>query len=378
MTALESEGPGRNVAETGGLDTALDRAEIGRILGEIRDRGARAARHAAAEHGFRRVYMGGAPLAGLGSPCSDIDIFVVLDGEDRSTEQFAFEGQRVDVEYVQLAELETLVRRFTTFEGTSTDTGQLSFAGRSRLDRTARFLLSEIVVDEGGQLAALHAQLAKGEDAFRKVLIARHAQDIQNAGEDVIGALLNGDPSNAEYQSREMVYRGAEAYLAGEGDVYVNTKWVWAKWDRTVGDKAGGQLAEVLHDLGMPSTRDAVIRNLWLTQDLVAMAATGYRYVPVLDVTPPFCRRNPRHTLLPFADGFFATHEVGSATELSREGVLLWMLAHGRTKADAVAAARASFAAEGVEIAQEDVSAYYDILEQSGLMAAVPESDDRP
>lgn len=379
MTATGTNDTGHTFAAAGHLDAPLSAEEFTEKLDAIRGRGTRMARHMAAEQGFRRIYTGGAPLAGLGSPCSDIDLFVVLDeGEEDTEEQLFFEGQRVDVEYLRLRDLESLIDRFSSFTATSDNAEQIGFASRSRLDRVTRFLLSEIVVDDG-ELGRLHAKLTDAGTEFRKLLIARHAQDAQNAAEDVSGAVLNGDLQSAEYQSREMVYFAAEAYLCAAGDLYVNTKWLWAKWARTFGD--GGpqdaELATVIRDLGLADPADAVARNIWLAQDLLAMAATGYTYAPVTAPRPAHTRRNPRYTLLPFSDGFVVTQQVGAGVELSREGVLLWGVAHGRPRAEAATAARKIMSEQGLDVSEDDVLAYYDSLVARELIVpARADADD--
>lgn len=357
-----------------GLSVPLDDASRKAILDEIVERGSRAARDIATQRGYSRVYTGGAPLAGLGSPRSDIDIFVVLDEMSSDLdEQVEYEGQRVDLEYMTLAGLTKRVAQAVPFVATATAPEQLGRASRSWLDKTTRFLLGEIVVDDGS-LKDLHSRLTSGVDDFTKLVIARHAQDIQNKGEDVDGALLNGDMFSAEYQSREIVYHAAESVLCAEGDPYINTKWLGARWARTMRGKSLESLGELLENMGHPDRRFAVARNMWLSQDLVAQAATGYRYeivteLPATTAHPrPFAWRDPKFALLPLADGLVATRDFGRGTKLSREGVLLWMVAHGRSRQQAVELAGEHFRAEGSAVSLVEIGKYYDSLLAKGLI----------
>ncbi|MER6673377.1 hypothetical protein [Streptomyces sp. NPDC000983] len=348
---------------------------VNRRLEGIRERGRAAARHLAATHGLRRVYTAGAPLAGLGSPCSDIDIFVVLDGEEqRETEQVEYEGSRVDIEYVQLSALRRLVDACGRYDGPQAGTDTIVPPARARLDLLTRFLLSDIVTDDG-LLRPLHEELAGSRDAYRAMLVARHALDAQNRCEDVVGALLNGDAESADYQSREMLYRGAEALLGAAGDPYVNTKWLWQKWRRTIGLSLGADVWDAIRDPGGTDLRDTVLRNMWLTQDLLAMAATGYRHDTVPMAPPGRPMRDPRYSLLPESGLFHLTKDVGTGIRLSREGVLLWAVSHGRTKQSAVTEALRCFVLNGLEIPEEEVSAYYDHIVSAGLI--IPDADQQ-
>ncbi|WP_441250514.1 hypothetical protein [Kitasatospora sp. McL0602] len=349
-----------------------------RALQEITERGRRAAHWLESERGYRRIYMGGAPTAGLGSPKSDIDIFVVLDSRaPASSEQLAFEGARVDIEYLELTSLRRLVDTCTTFRSTAEDLEQIGYATRSRLDSLTRFLLGEIVVDEDGALGALLDRLADRCEEYQRLLVARHATDVENIGDDVTGALLNGDLPGAEYQSREALYRAAEAYLAGRGDYYLNTKWLWAKWARTAGSGLGdgpdAVVGAILRDPHLPSPGDAVHRNLWLAQDLLAMATTGYRYRPVPTAHPAHCRRQPTDSLLRTSDSYLVTQQTASqaasqAVALSGPGVLLWGVAHGRTEREALRLVQAQLAEDGVSVPLDEISGYYRLLRDHRLI----------
>jgi hypothetical protein len=338
-------------------------------IAAISDCGRRAARWLADERGYTRVYVGGAPMAGLGSPKSDVDLFVVVDGQAGAAEQIEFEGGRVDVEFIQLATLRGTVDTCSTFLATAENPRQVGFASRSRLDSLTRFLLSEIIVDDGS-LAELQEQLCEERAEYRKILIARHAIDVQNIGEDVEGQLLNEDLPGAEYQSRELLYRAAEAYLAANDDFYVNTKWLWAKWARTVGDDLGAEVRAVIENPSLGAHRDVVARNLWLAQDLVAMAASGYRYQPIVEVEPAHARRQPFFALFPTSDALLVMRRVNEAVSLSRQGVLLWGLSHGRTADEAIAITHKMLTEEGIDLQEDEVREYYDQLVQLSLVHA--------
>ncbi|MFG2428708.1 hypothetical protein [Streptomyces sp. NPDC048590] len=338
-------------------------------VGEIVERGLRAARWVAETRGYERVYAGGAPLAGLGSPKSDVDLYVVTDGKQRQdAEQVEFEGERVDIEFIALPSLRGAVDLCTTFRASPDNMRQIGYASRSRMDFLTRFLLGDIVVDDG-VLQDLRDHLQEDRTEFLRLLVARHCVDVQNIGEDVEGALLNKDLPGADYQARELLYRAADAYLCHRDDPYVNTKWLWAKWERTVGDGLGTATREVIRSPHLEDTEGAVRRDVWLAQDLVAMAATGYRYEPLPDSDPWHCRRTTEYALVPTRDEYLVMRRANEAVSLSRQGVLLWGLAHGRSREDACKAVRAVLAEQdGADVSLEEIDGYYGGLEDHGLI----------
>jgi hypothetical protein len=363
-----------------GLSTALAEDERKSQVEAIVERGRRAARAIASQRQYTRVFTGGAPLAGLGSPRSDIDIFVVLDDKSSgSDEQTEFEGQRVDIEYLTLAELAQRVASAVPFRATAAEPAQLGRASRSWLDTLTRFLLGEIMVDDGN-LEALHGKLTNQSSDYTRLVIARHAQDFQNRAEDVDGALLNGDLFGADYQSREMVYLAAEAALCAQGDLYINTKWLAARWERTMRGSVLEPVGEFIADLSLPDRRQAVRRNIWLAQDLFVQAATGYRYTLTTDfpdawpIPPGVVWRDPKLSILPFSDGIVVRRDFGRGMRLSSEGMLLWALAHGRDRESAVTETAKHLEAAGHYVSTPEIDEYYGNLLRAGLMMG--QSDD--
>ncbi|MFE5796703.1 hypothetical protein ACFQ8C_29580 [Streptomyces sp. NPDC056503] len=354
-------------AKTGTAETGRS-AALRPTLEAITDRGRRVVHWLADQRGYSRIYLGGAPTAGLGSPKSDIDIFVVLDSDaPASSEQIDFESDRVDVEFIRLSGLRAMVESASSFSAAADDLRQITAHSRSRMDFLTRFLLGEIIVDDGA-LAELQKLLKERQGEYLRLLVSRHCVDVQNITDDVVGALLNEDIPSADYQSREALYRAAEAYLASHGDPYVNTKWVWTKWERTVGDRLGEGVRQVLRDAHLPVPGEAVLRNVWLSQDLVAMAATGYAYQPVLSAGPEHCRRTPEYSLIPAADIYLVLRQANEAVSLSRQGVLLWGVSHGRRTQDALVEVQRILDSDGLSVSIDEIEGYYRMLVETGLL----------
>lgn len=335
---------------------------------DVLSRGRRAAEWLAKEHPVSRIYLGGAPTAGLGSPMSDIDLFVVrADRESPPPAQLEFEGERVDVEYLDLDRLRGDVQESTVFRVTNTDFSQTARFSRNRLDVLTRFLLGEVVVDDG-ELAALRGRLTESMPDFSRLLITRHAIDAHNLTEDVCGAILNGDAPATRYLSQELLHRATEAYLCMRGDLYVNTKWIWARWRRSASDLLKAAVTEVI-DHSYAAEGDVVRRNRFLAQDLLVMAATGLEYEPVLGADPEHHTRPIDVCVIPMkGDGVLIEAIRGESVLLSWQGALLWGIAHGRPREEAVRLMGGVLASKGLQVGEDEIAAYHASLVDVGVI----------
>ncbi|MGK4579910.1 hypothetical protein [Kitasatospora sp. HPMI-4] len=302
------------------------------------------------------AYLGGSPLAGLGTPSSDVDLFVVS-GHPGHTEQIFVDETRVDVESVSAAALEDLVARCEHFTVTESDMTQLRFAQTSVLDRLVRFSLGEIVSDDG-TLAGLLDRARRAEGDIAKLVIARQASSTGNLAEDAYGALAVGDHASAQYLGRQALLASAEAFLTARGDAYFGSKWVWARWERSVGDQLGEPVRQVLYDPAAP-----VDRSFWLAQDLLVHAMTGRAYPIIVDPAPRQPRRDPSVVPALTTGPVLLNRQDSRAVRVSPQGALLWGVAHGRPRAEAV-----SFVAGLLGVAEATVDAYYTGLLDSGVL----------
>jgi hypothetical protein len=99
-------------------------------------------------------------------------------------------------------------------------------------------------------------------------------------------------------------------------------------------------------------------------QDLLVMATTGIPYEPMpVDAGPDAARRDPWRLPMPLTDGVTLSDPAGRrGVTCSDKGALLWGLAHGRGKDQALDAfARALPASEPCP-AREEIASYYDDL----------------
>lgn len=275
------------------------------------------------------AFLGGSPLAGLGTPRSDVDIFIVGD-EKLNTRQIISGDVRLDIEFIQYENFKATISNFSTFRVTHDDIGQLQEAQYSTLDCVVRFMLGEILLDDDGRLFRLMSQAYGSVDAIEKLAVARHAVFVGNRTEDAQGALEVGDLLGAQYLGREAMLCAAEAFLTTCGDPYFGPKWVWTRWARTVGDDIGMHASRVIADAAVPPST-----SLSLSQDLLIQAITGVSYdtVAAENGSPRRAEFVVPHNV---AGGVLLAMPSGAQARVSIQGAALWGLAHGRDPADAV------------------------------------------
>jgi hypothetical protein len=94
--------------------------------------------------------------------------------------------------------------------------------------------------------------------------------------------------------------------------------------------------------------------SFWLAQDFLVHAMTGHSYDPVTDSDPALPRRDPEVIPTLTSGPVMLNRTDTRAVQVSPQGALLWGVAHGRTRADAVALVSAELGVPG-----GDVDAYY-------------------
>jgi hypothetical protein len=315
----------------------------------------------------RAAFLGGAPFAGLGTPTSDVDLHVVVDGApERGGEQLLVDGARVDVRYWSEQQLTDAVDLCTDYRFSEDEPAQLNMLSRRMIDLIVRFTLGDVVVDDG-VLAKLAQRVTVGQDQLIKMIVAIHAVDAENRVEDAKGFAAMSEPGAAGFISRQALMLAAEAALAARGDIYLGPKWIWTRWRRTIGDSFGADVRDLV--LGSQRTvDDNGLSQLWLAQDLLVHAVSGYSY-PILTAAPDGRpRRTPYATPIPTTTAVLVARTGRNATRLSRQGALLWGVAHGRTRDDAVHQTRTVLSASGTDVPVDDVATYYDSLCASGLV----------
>ncbi len=303
--------------------------------------------------GAGRIYLGGAIPAGLGTPNSDIDVFVVDDARTGvDIRQYERDSHRVDVETFSLAGFESVIDAASPFRAEPDDMTTVAACSRSTLDRLVRFQLGEIVADDG-TLQALADRLTTASPDIDAMIMARHCVDSLNLVEDVIGALAMDDRESAMLQATVMYTRAAEAALTRFGDRYIGAKWIWRRWARTmtplgVPDLLPAAPAET-------SAEEVVARGLQL---LVCALTGSWDVIGDRESGPGI----PTGLIpIPVRGGVTLFPVEGrTGITISEPGLRLWAFAGRYTRDEAVDAFLAAAGAGAP--AREDVDAYFDAL----------------
>lgn len=313
--------------------------------------------------GVTAAYIGGALAAGLGTPMSDVDVyFVVADGTPSAARQIFVDGRRYDIAYQTAGSLRALVAELSDYRADRDDLGILTAVGRKSLDPLVRFLLGVTVVDDG-TLKALEDLAEETAPEIVRTMVGVMSFEIHNALEDAHGFHAVGDLDAASWAVRSAALSAAEALLASRGDIYLGHKWVWARWARTFGSP-----------IPLPSPDAAQAdpvafgESLAVCQDLLIQAITGRAYPLRRSVAPGALARAPMACAVPLRDSVLVYVGVGDAAEISREGLLLLGLAHGRTRAEAVTLTADQLRLAGTEVTEAEVAAYLDDFVGAGLL----------
>jgi hypothetical protein len=312
----------------------------------------------------RAAFLAGAPLAGLGTPRSDVDLHVIVDETGHNAEQLVMGNRRIDVRYWTEEQFRARVELCTRYLYTEHDTSQLSTVGRRVIDPVVRFVLGEVLRDDG-TLAKLAEVVSAAEPDLVRLIVSAMAIEVENRVEDAWGYVELADERPAAFVSREALLSATEAYLASRGDAYLGQKWVWSRWDRTVGDRLGAPVRYLVTGGGGPGL-DETLRRLWLAQDLLLLPIVGAQYPPV--TVPGAVRRDPYTTPVTTPDAVLLIRSGRRTARVSRQGALLWAVAHGRTRDEAVRLTHGLLAGAGQQVALTDVDRYYETFAPVGLL----------
>jgi predicted nucleotidyltransferase len=206
---------------------------------EHREQKLEAGRAVAADYANRPevdcVFLSGSILAGLGSPTSDVDVFVVSsDSPSETNRQVIHDDTRVDLQFRQVSWLSGLVDHLE-FDATLG-----SFLGESApvmqdaesFDPAIRLLVSEPVRTSAAYDEAL-SEIRRHVGDIRQSMIASYLHRTVGALEDVVGFLADRDVASASIVTHEILVIAAQAFLVGSGDMYVGRKWIFPKLARS-------------------------------------------------------------------------------------------------------------------------------------------------
>ncbi|MDX3098991.1 nucleotidyltransferase domain-containing protein [Streptomyces sp. ME19-03-3] len=275
------------------------------------------------------AFIGGSVSAGLGTPTSDVDLFVLTPGGAQQQQQ-SIDGMRVDIEYIDGDSLSKTIAAIKQLSITP-DADQMHRISPSALDICGRLLLGEILQDPREELASLRDSLIEDRSTFAKIRISHYAMTAANRLEDARGFAITENIQAELYSTWHALIFAAKAYSARQGDIYHGAKWVWSQWRRLSRRPEGTNN----QSLDVPSDGNPVALR-YLCQDLLVQAITGIDYPIIRTTAPGNLARNSYAAPLFFKSAVGLLREDLYGVSLSLKGLALWGYSHGRSENEAV------------------------------------------
>lgn len=179
------------------------------------------------------VFIGGSLTAGLGSPTSDVDLFVLVNNETalQETWQAVIKKSRIDVEVYSLEKFRSMLDDVLRMD----DDKKSIFAARSmrtQMDLIARFKNST-VVKQSAELALMKKSLESRERFFRSFQTNYWALIVEAVKEDFLGSVIDEDFSTAALLGQNLLTAAGKAFVSAGGDSYFGEKWVYKQLKRS-------------------------------------------------------------------------------------------------------------------------------------------------
>jgi hypothetical protein len=191
---------------------------------QLLDLGRDVATRLATSEGVDAAFLAGSIVVGLGSPSSDVDVYLVGSGLRESRRQLLDGGVRVDVQTLAAERLADLVDRVVAdYPAALHDR-----VADADLMVAVRLLAGEIVTDTGF-LLALKQRLAASPLPLRRMVINSWARTAYSAVEDVAGLRESSDRLDRDaaiIAARRALLAAGKALAASCGDLHHGDKWV--------------------------------------------------------------------------------------------------------------------------------------------------------
>lgn len=183
--------------------------------------------------GVNSAYLAGSHTAGLDTPTSDIDLYVLVDGRSVEVDvrQILVDGDRIDVETYGLEQATAYVDTVLTWAASADDLSALRRPD-DEVDFVVRLLYcTPVKVSE--DLRLLIDRLKKNEHVIRRLLVARWSLEAATLYEDFRGVVAQGEFVSAGIAGAAIFTAACKALCASDGDLYFGRKWVAKQLSRT-------------------------------------------------------------------------------------------------------------------------------------------------
>ncbi|MFF2619710.1 hypothetical protein [Kitasatospora sp. NPDC058046] len=307
--------------------------------------------------GARRAYLSGPALAGLATAHAEIEACVVTDSPwrvRRRRDPVLADGRPVTIRYVTFDEFSS---QCVSLLGSEPELSTLC-----DLQQAARFLLGQDVIDDDGALEALRKTLDANAEALIDTAVSTLAKEATTAIQTCFDILDTRDTKDALRIAQDACLSATDALLASHGDLYLGTAWLRPRWARTFRTPF-----PELPDSDSLWEEPFCERAALLYQDLLVQAVTGTTYASTRHVLPGTYRRDPAVTLVPDpgTEDIRVLKGRRPLSALSPLSLLLWGVAHGRERRDALA--ETLRLAEG-RASIDDLSHQFDRLVDIGML----------
>jgi len=292
--------------------------------------------HYVADESVEAVYLSGSLMAGLGTPFSDTDVFVITDGAPSEAVQHGAGADRVDVEFRSVEWLDQVTALARPYSSTMYDNQALT-TPPGLIDDAVRLRVGHDL-KPSPRLTAVRAALDDGDHNLRKLLVSQLAADSGAAWMDALGFLSNGDLDSAGLVAQKVLLIGLDAACAAAGDLYRGGKWVWSRVRR---DPVLADAVPWLRDLLLEPAARPTLRRLLAAQEILAFALhrTWYPQRPIpVPTEPPYALdglvRSPYWMPFSLAAGFYLSERGARHFTAPDLALACWAGARGRSRAE--------------------------------------------
>lgn len=286
------------------------------------------------------IYVGGSIADGYGNNRSDLDIYVLIDENNRPSSKRGFDfgvlnGKGLQFDFVSHDQLEAAIAQLETkkFEQISMNLSMNQILHR----------LCNAVVIDGGDTVAGYAERLRNARYLAFSSFVKQEQ-CENALQDAYGAWDAGQLETATFNLRLATHRAFEAVLSLCGQTATNEKWVFEKASRALGKSHPALAQFTALYLSMPSafTTDGVgdyferllsFMQKCMDATLSSLLVPATPRVPfsrlgksiLASSAPAANRRNPRIHLRRVEGRNIVLESAVPGRELSDRAALVWI-----------------------------------------------------
>ncbi|MGH9243350.1 MAG: hypothetical protein ACRD29_03340 [Acidimicrobiales bacterium] len=297
-------------------------------------------RRLARREGVTGAFLAGSASAGLATPTSDVDVYLVGPTLAPDRTQLDHDGVRLDVHCVAHGMVAEVATAATATLPAVAD--HRPGPSEAELSLTTR-LATMTVVEEDRVLNELRASLAERRPLLRRQLVRHFLARAESQHEDVRGFLDTGDLDSALLSATSALTSAAKAVTVACDDVYFGDKWVLAQLRRSAPHSFPHRLVVALLTGAETVPDERITRMRTLASTLTAASVVADHWGLPLDHWPDWgwtargLARGRYADVRSFDDGLVVSGPDGGARRMSHRAALVWALCGGLTRPEVLA-----------------------------------------